>query len=227
MQPDSAQGEDPTHAALMAELDAIGTDTAEDVPEVASSPASREPKGTGVRFQDPDPNDPDVTIHAPKITRWDRANTKLRELEATKAALPEDADVHSVVSLDGQIARARKAKEVAEGDVSRKHEGIDEWRAGAGRKQRNEERRNGNGTPHAYSREEFSRMDPADKTQHAKDMAWKRCERSRLKKKGLSGERLEAELAVKLNQRLAEREARAGEDAAEATMLADPNFGMF
>lgn len=214
-------------AAFLAEVEAIGTDAAEVAPEPEAAPAPRQLKGTGDHVQGPDPDDPDVIIHEPKVTRFDKAMTTLRELEAQKAALPVDADVHSVVSLDCQIAEARKKKQRAESDVSRKQEGVDDWRKGPGREEYNEKRRNGNGTPHAYSREELSRMDPADKTQHEKDMAWKRCERSRLKKKGLSGEHLEAELAVKFEKYLSNRAAKANDKAAEEGMRIRPFFGMF
>jgi hypothetical protein len=205
-------------AALIAELDAIGTDAAEAAPE----PAPRQLKGTGGHFQDPDPDDPDVIIHEPKVTRFDKAMTTLRELEAQKAALPVDADVHSVVALNSQIEEARKKKERAESDVSRKQEGIDDWRKGAGREEYNASRRQRE-QPNA-DLSEMTREERARRHQDQRnDSKW----RKNCAAKGMTEAQIAAAFVDRVQKRDADRAAKADEKAAEETMRALPTFNMF
>jgi len=201
---------------LLAELDAIGNDAAE--PTLTPEPVQPKPEPKGFGFQTPDFDDPDVIREEVKLTRYDKARDKLRNLEEKRAALPADCAPAKIAIIEEQIKRAREAVKAAEGDVARMRDGIDEWRAGAGRDEYNASRRNGKGTPHA----DTSNMTEEQKAQHEKDMAFMRTFRSRHRKKGWADNKIEAALIVKMRERGADRAAMVQEEADEATMRADP-----
>lgn len=215
--------QDAQAEAYLAVLNAIGRETTEAAPEPMPEPAPRQIKGFGGAFQAPDPNDPDVILHEPKSTRWDKARLALRDLETKLSALPADHPAHLRAVLEKQVENARNAMKRAEGDVARMRDGIDEWRKGAGHEIYKESRRNGNGTPHA----DTANMTGAQKEQHEKDMAFKRTFRSRGRKKGWTDDQIEAALIVKMRERAADEAAKAQEEADEAAMRADPRHGIF
>lgn len=209
----------PNEDRLRAELDAIGNDAS----AVPQTPEPVKPVPVGFGFQTPDFDDPDVIREEVKLTRYDKARAKLRNLEEKRAALPADCVSAKIAIIEEQIKRAREAVKAAEGDVARMRDGIDEWRAGAGRDEYNASRRNGKGTPHA----DTSNMTEEQKAQHEKDMAFMRTFRSRHRAKGWTDDKVEAALIVKMRERGADRAAMVQEEADEATMRADPRHGIF
>ncbi|MBL4928010.1 hypothetical protein [Fuscibacter oryzae] len=211
---------------LMRELDAIGKPDAETVvetvavkPQVQSLPA--------LPYQGPDADDPDTIIPEVKLTRWDIARANLREAEAkrdTILAKPvrADGDARRVLLLDHAIEKAKAAMKRAEGDVSRRQEGIDDWRAGEGRAVYNAKRRKRE-QPNA----DLSSLTTEQKDQHGKDRRsdanWFR----RQRENGIPEPRIQAEFAARIQKREADRAAKAQEDAEEATSRVDPRYGMF
>lgn len=181
------------------------------------------PKASKHTFQDPDPNDPDTIIPEVKLTRWDRASRRLRDLVAKRDALPPDHSFHTAAILDAQIIRARAAVKRAEGDVSRRQESIDEWRADAGREDYNASRRNGKGTPHA----DVASMSPQQKQRHDKDGAADRAWRARCRKAGWSEVKIQAELVERIRSRDAERAAESQADTEQAELERNKHYGMF
>ncbi|MFC0200574.1 hypothetical protein [Paracoccus rhizosphaerae] len=174
-------------------------------------------------FQDPDPNDPDTIIDDVKLTRWDKASRRLRDLVAKRDALPLDHSFQTAAILDAQIVRAREALKRAEGDVSRRQESIDEWRADAGRETYNSSRRNGRGTPHA----DVASMTPEQRQQHDKDGAADRAWRRRCRKAGWPEVKIQAELVVRIRSREAKRAASYEADEEQAELERNPMFGAF
>lgn len=220
--PHGIQDAEPLRAdeRLLAELDAIGNDAAE--PTLTPEPVLPKPEPKGFGFQTPDFDDPDVIREEVKLTRYDRARKRLADLTAEREALPSGSSPTKRLTLDGKIKKAEQALERSKGDVSRKQEGVDLWRKGAGRDEYNASRRNGKGTPHA----DTSNMSEEQKAQHEKDMAFIRTFRSRHRAKGWTDDKVEAALIVKMRERGADRAAKAQEEADEAVMRALPNYGI-
>ncbi|TGN68282.1 hypothetical protein E4L95_01990 [Paracoccus liaowanqingii] len=180
-------------------------------------------KSPNYTFQDPDPNDPDVIMPEVKLTRWDKASRKLRDLLAKRDALPADHAHHTAAILDHQIVRARQAVKSAESDLTRKREGIDEWRAGDGRELYNANRRSGKGTPHA----DVGTMSFEQRRQHDKDGAADRAWRARCRKAGWSEIKIQAEFVVRVRAREAKRAAAAQANNEQTYLEQNPVFGMF
>lgn len=181
------------------------------------------PKSSNHTFQDPDPNDPDVIMPEVKLTRWDKASRRLRELLAKRDALPADHPHHTAAILDHQIVRARQAVKNAESDLTRKRESIDDWRAGDGRETYNAGRRNGKGTPHA----DVDSMTAEQRERHDKDGAADRAWHARRRKAGWSEIKIQAEFVVRVRAREAKRAAEAQADEDQATLEKNAMFGMF
>lgn len=173
-------------------------------------------------FLAPDPNDPDIIMPEVKLTRYDVASRKLRELEAKRASLPPDHDPRKIAALDMQIKIARATVERAESDVSRMQEGIDEWRAGVGREKYNAGRRKVRTKPNA----DLSSMTPDQKAQHERD---RRSDANWIKRRrdaGTPDAQIQAELAVRIRTREASRAEQARVDAEQAAMEALPHYGI-
>lgn len=181
-----------------------------------------EAKGFGGQFKDPDPNDPDVIFDEVNLTRWDKASRKLRELQAKRDALPPDYPPHLVAALDQQITFARDALKRAEGDVSRRQEKIDEWRADAGREEYNASRRKVRDNPNA----DLSNMTEAVKRQRKQaqinDSKWL----ARRRDAGIPEAQIQAALVERIRIREAKRLDRTQADAEQAALEALPGYGI-
>lgn len=207
---------------LLAELEAIGNDDAAPTQTPEPVQPKPRPKGTGGRFTDPDPNDPDVIFEEIKLTRYDKARAKLRDLEEKRAALPADCAPAKIAVIEKQIESAREAVKAAEGDVARLRDGIDEWRAGAGRDEYNASRR-ARPEPNA----DLKDMTEEQKTRRKLDQTADSKFVSRRRAAGMPEDQIQAELIVAIEKRAAKRTAKAQEEADEAEMRGRPNFGIF
>ncbi|KGJ01678.1 hypothetical protein EQ718_24090 (plasmid) [Paracoccus versutus] len=205
-------------AHLLRELEAIQPGMSVDPdPEPVESP-----KGFPQASDNTDPDDHDIIVHEVKLTRYDKAIRKRRDLEAKRAALPADHDPCKVAALDMQIKIARAAVERAESDVSRMQEGIDEWRAGVGRERRNENRRKVRTKPNA----DLSSMTPDQKAQHERDRRSDANWIKRRREAGMPEAQIQAELAVRIHTREAKRAEQARVDAEQAAMQELPHYGI-
>ncbi|MBY0136903.1 hypothetical protein [Paracoccus yeei] len=178
---------------------------------------------SGLSFLAPDPNDPDVIIHEVKLTRYDVASRRWRELTAKRAALPPDHDPRKAAALDQQIKTARDAVKRAESDVSRRQESIDEWRSGAGREEYNASRRKVRAKPNA----DLSSLTPEQQAQQARD---RRSDANWLKPRrdaGIPEVQIQAEFAIRIRDREAVRATAATEQDEQAAMEALPGYGLF
>lgn len=208
---------------LLNELAKIGT--AEDDDEIAvyddrsKLPAIRKPVGA---FTSPDRNDPDIILDEVRITRWDKASRKWRDLRAKRDALPADTTARKVALLDEQIRIARQAIKRAEGDVSRRQEEIDQWRADAGREEYNAKRRKVRQKPNT----DLTDLTDAEKDQRKKDQRadgnWLKRQRSA----GITEAQIQAKLVIRIQARDADRAAQALEEKQQIEMEALPNFGI-
>ncbi|HWL56528.1 MAG TPA: hypothetical protein VNQ78_07605 [Paracoccus sp. (in: a-proteobacteria)] len=209
--PENPQG-DSRIDALISELEAMISP----VPE-------RVPKGTGVSFQDPDPSDPDTIMDEVRLTRYDKASRKLRELEAKRAALPADPDANKVAILNLQIENARKAVAAAQDDVARRRDEIDAWRADAGREEYNAGRRKVRDKPNA----DLSKLRPEQIKQRKLDQTADKKWLDRRRALGAPEAQIQAEFVVRVREREAKRAAAAQDAIEQAEMEALPNYGKF
>ncbi|RBP86334.1 hypothetical protein DFO80_12017 [Rhodobacter sp. 140A] len=218
--PYGIQDEDDLISDILAELEAMGNDDA--APTQTPEPVQPKPEPKGFGFQIPDFDDPDVIREEIKLTRYDKARAKLRALEEKRTALPADCAPAKIAVIEKQIESAREAVKAAEGDVARLRDGIDEWRAGAGRDEYNASRR-ARSEPNA----DLKDMTEEQKTRRKLDQTADSKFVSRRRAAGMPEDQIQAELIVAIEKRAAKRAAKAQEEAGEAEMRADPRHGIF
>ncbi len=219
------QDHDPKSDRLLKELDAIQSGNSTLEPGSETAPADQRHARSHQTFLAPDPNDPDIIMPEVKLTRWDKASRKWRDLVAKREALPPDHPSQKVALLDQQIVTARKALKRAESDVERRQERIDEWRAGAGREVYNAGRRKKRATPNLNRKK--ADLTDAEKEQRKQDQT----NDSRLVKRrrdaGIPEAKIQAELVARIRAREADRAAKARADEEQAELEKRSDFGLF
>lgn len=203
----------PNEDRLRAELDAIGNEAS----AVPQTPEPVKPEPVGFGFQTPDFDDPDVIRDDVELTRYDKARKRLADLTAEREALPSGSSPTKRLTLDEKIKKAERALERSKGDVSRKQEGVDLWRKGVGREQRNAGRR-ARSEPNA----DLKDMTEEQKTRRHQDQKNDSKFVKRRRDAGMPEDQIQAELIIRIREREADRAAKAQEEADEATMRADP-----
>jgi|GEM_PF-3551151 len=211
--PENPQG-DSRIDALISELEAMISP----VPE-------RVLKGTGVSFQDPDPSDPDTIMDEVRLTRYDKASRKLRDLVAKRVALPADHDARKAAILNRQIESARKAVAAAQDDVARRRDEIDAWRADAGREEYNARRRKVRDKPNADLSK--LKLTPEQIKQRKLDQTADKKWLDRRRALGAPEAQIQAEFVVRVREREAKRAAATQDAIEQAEMEALPNYGKF
>lgn len=171
-------------------------------------------------------DDCEIIYDEPKLTRYDLAYLDRRKYEAERDAIlakpvRADSDARRLLVLEHAIEKAKAAMKRAEGDVSRRQEGIDDWRAGEGREVYNAKRRK-RGQPNDDLSDLTSEQKKRRKLDQTADSKWL----DRRRKDGIPEPRIQAEFAARIRQREADRAAKAQEDAEEATSRVDPRYGM-
>lgn len=219
------QGHDPENDWLLNQLNAIqpGMDMPVTATDTLQERRFKGFKNTGQSSLTPNPNDPDIIMPDAKLTRWDKASRRWRDLVAKREKLPPDHPPHKVALLDQQIVTARKALERAESDVSRWQEAIDNHRADAGRADYNRRRRKVRSQPNA----DLSDMTPKQKEQHGKD---RRADANFVKRRrnaGIPEAKIQAELVVRIRAREAERAAKARAAEEQAELEQHPHYSLF
>lgn len=208
---------------IVAELDSITTDK-DNGGEPFQEHAKEKRTIHGVTFQAPNPDDEDVIIEPVRQTRYDKARSRLRELEAKREAILAqsetcDEDKMRLLELSKNIRTAKerfdKASERAKIDIARRQESIDEWRkTDAGKAIYNASRRKVRDQPN----NDLSHMqnDPVKLAQYRRD---KRSDANWIKRrrdKGIPEQDIRAEYVL----RLEERQRKRGLEEL-------PNFGLF
>ncbi|MGA0539041.1 hypothetical protein [Neotabrizicola sp. VNH66] len=167
-----------------------------------------------------------------KLTPYDKRRLALRELEAKRDTITakgeltaEDQTRLAVLAplIDKAQALFDREGQRAKDDTSRKHRGIDKWRAGDGREQRNQSRRKVRAEPNA----DLSELTPEQKNRRKLDQVADSRWMKRKRADGWPEPRIQAELVVRIRQREADRADKAQVADDEAAMRADPNFGKF
>ena len=179
-----------------------------------------------------DDYDNEGPIYEPvKLTAYDRRRNELRELEAKRDAIqtkteltPEDQTRLAVLAplIDKAQARFEREGKRALDDTYRKRRGIDDWRAGAGRDEYNAKRRK----VRQHQNADLAEMTDDQKAQYERDRRSDANWFKRQRDNDVSEAAITAAYAVRIGERDAERAAKINDDAAEAEMRANPNFGM-
>ncbi len=166
-----------------------------------------------------------------KLTPYDKRRAELRELEAKRDAIlskseqtAEDRSRLTVLAplIDKAQARFDREGKRALDDTYRKRRGIDEWRAGEGREDFNAKRRK-RPEPNADLSELSEEQRKQRKLDQTADSKWlKRCRAD-----DWPEARIQAEFAMRIRKREADRAEKAQADADNAALLDHPNFGKF
>lgn len=166
-----------------------------------------------------------------KLTPYDKKRIALRDLEAKRDAITAKGDLtdedHTRLAvlaplIDKAQALFDREGQRAKDDVYRKRREIDEWRGGEGREEYNAGRRDRpepNADLSGFPTEQKKRR----KQDQTNDSRWV----NRRRADGWPEPRIQAELAARIRQREAGRIEQVQDDADEAEMRADPNFGKF
>lgn len=166
-----------------------------------------------------------------KLTPYDKRRAELRDLEAKRDAIlskseqtAEDQKRLTVLAPLIDKAQVRFDREGARAldDTFRKYRGIDEWRAGEGREEYNAKRRD-RPEPNA----DLSELTPEQKKQRKLDQTADSKWLKRRRADGWPEARIQAEFAMHVRKREADRAEKAQADAGEAEMRASPFFDMF
>lgn len=172
-------------------------------------------------------DDCEIIYHEPKLTRYDRAYLDRRKYQTERDAIlanpvRSDSDTRRLLVLEHAIEKACAAMKRAEGDVSRRQEGIDEWRAGEGREVYNAKRRK-RGMPN----DDLSELTPEQKKQRKLDQTADSKWLDRRRNDGIPEHRIQAEFVARVQEREAKRAGRTEADAEEADMKKLPHYGQF
>lgn len=222
-------------AELFRQLDAIGKKPVTPIEAEVEAPAPVVTPYVAPNLS-PDLSDPDVIQEVIRLTRFDKALQRHRDLRQKLDALealpePTDQDRKRILATQISLDGAERAMQRAQDDLARQRDNIDEWRAGPGREERNEKRRNVRTTPNT-DRATLKAMTEAERKLYDQDRRsdanWKKA------RKDWPAEKLQAAYAVRLQDRDERRKKKASIDAEaveierqDAVMRENPTFGMF
>lgn len=172
------------HQDILAELDLIGTDDAPaDQPDQTPPPPAPRAEYVAPRLT-PDFDDPDVIKEPIFRTRYDRARQRVADAQAQIAAIEavtdrSNSDRAKLILLRQELLKAQAALEFSQTDKARQLDSIDEWRADAGREERNAGRRKVRNQPNVRLRD----MTPEQRQAHVRELARLKKQRQRAKKR--------------------------------------------